>query len=436
MVAIAFAAGLAHIEVANNYRVFYSDQNPDLLAFEQFEETYTKNDNFLFVFKPKTGMVDQPFVMQAVEEFTAKAWSIPYAIRVDSLTNFQHTYGLDDDLIVEDLIENAAGQSQAQLAERIDIAISEPLLYGQLVATDRGATGINVTLQMPHKSLSEIPAAASAARTLVAEFKAAYPDLEIAITGFTALNVAFAEAPVNDASTLFGPMFLVLLFITWLIVRSVAATGATIFVITFATLTAMGFAGWAGIQFSPFSASAPVVILTLAIADSIHILVTMTQRMRHGEDKVAALKESVRVNFLAVTITSITTIIGFLALNFSDAPPFHALGNIAAVGIAAAWFFSLTFFPAFLSVLPIKVKQIEGSQGQSVMQRTINRIGEFVIARTRLVLITVGALFIGLTAAIPSIDLNDQWIKYFDQRLEFRGDADFATALQPPGSSP
>jgi len=132
-----------------------------------------------------------------------------------------------------------------------------------------------------------------------------------------------------------------------------------------------------------------------------------------------------RVNFVAVTVTSVTTVIGFLALNFSDAPPFNALGNISAVGIAAAWFLSVTFFPAFLSLVPLRVPQrAEGQSG--MMQRAIDRTGEWVIANTRTALVLVAVTFAGLAAAIPSITLDDQWIDYFDHRVEFRGDADFA----------
>ena len=90
----------------------------------------------------------------------------------------------------------------------------------------------------------------------------------------------------------------------------------------------MGFAGYVGIKLTPVSITAPTIVLTLAIADSIHILVTQLGLMREGMDKIAALKESIRMNALAVTITSITTIVGFLSMNFSDAPPFHDLGNI------------------------------------------------------------------------------------------------------------
>lgn len=187
------AAGLMQIQASHNYRVFFSDKNPDLLTFEKFEETYTKNDNFLFVVKPKSGTIDQPFVAQATEEFTARAWTIPYAIRVDSITNFQHTYAIDDDLIVEDLIEDAPGLSQAEIAKRVDIALNEPLLAGNLVALDRGASGINVTLQYPGLSEGELPEAINFARALVAEFEQDYPDLKIALTGISALNAAFLK---------------------------------------------------------------------------------------------------------------------------------------------------------------------------------------------------------------------------------------------------
>ena len=424
LVAFAFASGLTRLEVSNNYRVFFGDQNPDLLAFEAFEATYTKNDNFLFVFKPKTGTIDQPFVAKAVEAFTDRAWRIPYASRVDSFTNFQHTRAEGDDLVVEDLIEGADEMSPREVAARVDVALAEPRLVGRLVARDRGATGVNVTLQFPEKSLAEVPEAIGYARDLVAEFEAAYPDLTIVISGVSALNAAFAEATVADG-VLFPLMLAVLALVTWLIVRSLAGTLATVLVIALATLTAMGFAGWAGITISPFSGSAPVVILTLAIADSIHLLVTVAQRMRAGDGKVEALKESVRVNFVAVGVTSLTTVIGFLALNFSDAPPFRALGNISAVGIAAAWFFSLTFFPALLAVLPFKVKAAGGGR-VGPLQRWIERLAGWVIAHARIVLVGAAASTLGLGAAALTLDLDDQFIEYFDHRIAFRGDAEFA----------
>ena len=421
----ALGAGLMRLDVSTNYRVFFSEQNPDLQALETFEDNFTRADNILFVVKPKDGDVAQPIVLQAVEKLTERAWGVPYNTRVDSITNFQYTLGEDDDLIVEDLVFDAASLTDEEAAEKVQIALQEPLLSGRLIASDGGATGINVTLTFPDISLTEVPESMDFARALATEFEATYPEIEIAVTGVTALNDAFAAATVNDAMTLFGPMFLVLIVIAWMIVRTYTGTAATVLVILNATIAAMGFAGWAGITMSPFSGSAPVVILTLAIADSIHILLTVVQRMRQGEKQQTAIREAIRVNFLAVSITSVTTIIGFLALNFSDAPPFNALGNISAVGIAAAWFLSLTFFPAFLSLVRVEVKaQLQSQNGP--MQRTINAVGNWVIGNVRRALAVSVLTIAGLAAFIPTIDLNDQWIDYFDHRVEFRNEADFA----------
>ncbi|MHA1544329.1 MAG: hypothetical protein ACTSU8_04260, partial [Alphaproteobacteria bacterium] len=153
------AAGMRHLEFSTNYRVFFSDENPELTAFEDFQEIYTKNDNIIFVIKPVEGKIFTPEVTDAIERITEKAWSIPYAIRVDSITNFQHSWADGDDLTVEDLITGGATLPQETLDEKEAVAFSEPLLYGNLIAKDGLTTGVAVTLQMPQVSIREVPEA-------------------------------------------------------------------------------------------------------------------------------------------------------------------------------------------------------------------------------------------------------------------------------------
>ncbi|MEN8264109.1 MAG: MMPL family transporter [Nitrospirota bacterium] len=433
LIGALLASGVIRLQVSNNYRVFFSEKNPDLIAFEKFEGTYTKNDNFLFVLKPADGQVFARRTVDAVEQLTKKAWSIPFATRVDSVTNFQHSWADGDDLTVEDLIRNGASLSSEELDSRREIALAEPLLRGQLISLDADTTGVNVTLQYPEKTLTEVPTATAAARRIAAEIEKDYPGVEVVVSGISALNNAFAESTVRDGITLFPAMFVVLVIATWLIVRSVSVTLIKIVVIILSTAVAMGYAGFAGIPISPFSGSAPVIILTLAIADSIHIMSSMITLMREGKDKLTAIKESVRINFLPVTITSVSTIVGFLALNFSDAPPFHHLGNMASVGIAAAWFYSLTFLPAAISICPCRIRLTSGQPRG--LQRFVERIAAFVTTHYKAMSICCVVFTVGLALAIPTIDLNDQWVKYFDERFEFRKDAEFAinnlTGLYP-----
>ena len=113
----------------------------------------------------------------------------------------------------------------------------------------------------------------------------------------------------------------------------------------------MGVAGWLGIPVSPPMSTAPTIILTIAIADGIHILVTLIKAMRAGASRDEALVTSLRANWQPVFLTSLTTIVGFASLNLNGVPPLQDLGNVTAVGVFAAWFFSVTFLPAFVAVV-------------------------------------------------------------------------------------
>jgi predicted RND superfamily exporter protein len=380
VLAVAIGSGAARLEFSTNYRVFFSEANPELQAFENLQDTYTKNDNFLFVVDPASTDAFDAQVLQAVERITEAAWQIPFAIRVDSISNFQHTYAIDDDLIVEDLVTDATSRDAGYLEARRRIALHEPLLNSQLVTGDASVTAVNVVLQYPEKDLLEVPRAVEVARALQAEIEAAYPGLDIHLTGVSMLNNAFAETGMNDGATLMPLMFVVIFALTWLIIRSFAATFSTLIVITLSTAVAMGVAGLAGVKLTPISMSAPIVILTLAVADSIHILISLRGLMREGLDKTEALVESVRVNFLPVSITSLTTIVGFLALNFSDSPPYWHLGNITAVGIGAAWIYSVTLLPAILSLLPFQPRTSDKPQWS---QRAMDRLADMVIGNYR-----------------------------------------------------
>ena len=98
----AIGSGARYLQFKNDYRMFFSEDNPQLQAFEAMQNTYTKVDNVLFVVSPKDGNVFTSKTLATVEWLTKEAWQIPYSIRVDSITNYQHTEAEGDDLKVAD----------------------------------------------------------------------------------------------------------------------------------------------------------------------------------------------------------------------------------------------------------------------------------------------------------------------------------------------
>src|SRR5690606_3609137 len=152
-----------------------------------------------------------------------------------------------------------------------------------LISADGTTTGINVTLQYPGESIAEVPATAASARDIRDQLLAKYPDITIAISGIAMLNNAFAEASQQDMGTLIPLMYLIIIVVLALSLRSLAASMVEPLVITLSIVAAMGFAGFSRIGLTPISFTAPTIIMTLAISDSIHILVSIISSMREGK---------------------------------------------------------------------------------------------------------------------------------------------------------
>ncbi|MCI0506677.1 MAG: MMPL family transporter [Gammaproteobacteria bacterium] len=289
-----------------------------------------------------------------MKALTDACWQIPFSSRVDSLTNFQFTSASHDELIVEDFIPDPKRLEAAQRALKRRQALAEPLLVKRLLAADAGATAVVTNVIFAEKAPEAVERIAGFSRQLRDEFQAQYPDMDFYLTGSVMFDMAFSEVGRHDMMLLAPVMFFILVLVVGFSVRSVPATLATMLVILMSMLSAMGIAGWLGISVNPASANAPTIILTLAVADSVHILVTMYRLIYSGKRKNEALVESLTLNMQAVFLTSLTTAIGFLTMNFSDASPFHDLGNIVAIGVTMAFLYSVFFLPALIAVLPVK----------------------------------------------------------------------------------
>jgi predicted RND superfamily exporter protein len=360
-------------------------------------------------------------LLSAIHALSTESWQIPYASRVDSITNYQHTTAVGDDLIVEDLVLEPELLPNLDLEKIKNIALSEPVLLKKLISEDASVTVVNVTVQLPGLDpVSELPEVVDKVREIQAQISSAYPELEIQLSGMIMMNASFTESALNDNATLVPLMFIVIALVMVLLLKTISGSIATMIIVIFSIVSAMGIAGWIGFFLTSPSASAPTIIITLAVADCIHILTTFLYEMRHGAEKKPAIIESLRVNFQPVLLTSVTTAIGFLSMNFSDSPPFRDLGNIVAMGVMLAFFFSVTLFPALLCVLPIKVTPEAQRKGDLMAT-----LADFVIAKKKILFPASIAVIIGLSVFVPQNILNDNFIKYFDETVPFRQATDF-----------
>jgi predicted RND superfamily exporter protein len=266
LMVISAGYGAKNLGFTNNYRAFFSEENPQLQAFDALQNKYIKTDNVMIAVVPKDGKVFTRETLAIVEELTKAAWQVPYSSRVDSITNFQYTWAQEDDLVVEDLIEGAAQFSDADLKRVKQIALKEPLLIHRLINPKADVTAVNVTVNMPEKSVLEVPEVASFVRKMVDEYRPKYPDIDFRLTGIAMMNNAFGESSQTDMKTLVPIMYLLIIVVMGVVLRSILGTLAVVLVIAFSSITAMGLAGWTGILLTPVSANAPSIILTAFIS--------------------------------------------------------------------------------------------------------------------------------------------------------------------------
>jgi len=417
---LALAWGL-DLKFNGNYRVFFSKDNPQLQAFDHLENTYTQDNNVLFLLAPRDGHVFTRGTLMAVEQLTEMAWQIPYSLRVDSLTNFQYTEARSDDIIVRDLVQNAAQLSDTEIAGIRDIALTEPLLAGNLIPKDGAITIVNVAIQLPNvDEMHETTEVVAAVREIADTIRGRYSHLTVHLSGMVMMNSAFSEAAMDDMHFLilvsFGVMLVVLVFFL-----GVLGASATLLVILMSVLAGMGVGGYLGFPFTPPSASAPLIIMTMAIADSVHLVAVFYQELHSATGAKArrkAMRESLRINLQPLFLTTLTTIIGFLTLNFSEVPPFRDLGNFVSIGVGISFILSITFLPALMVLLPARPRRLR------LKIDIMARFSDFVIHHRHWLLWLTTGLTIILISFIPRNELNDIYVRYLDESFAFRQDTD------------
>ena len=420
LVAVA-TGGIARLEFAADYRIFFDRDNPQLLALEELENTYGKSENIAFLIVPDDADATSQDALAAAVWLTEAAWQTPYTRRVDSLANFQHTTADGDDLFVRDLVDPAA-LPQADARSRIrDIALSDPRIAGSILGRDGDVSVVNVTIELPQEGLLDaVREVAEFARSLAREAEQRFPGMDLRTVGTVMVNQTFVEASIESQMIFLPASLLLMAVILGVLTRGWAGVAATGIVIVFSILASVGLGAWAGLPFSPPISPAPTIVLMIVVANCVHLLVALQQRLRAGDSRHDAIVEALRLNLHPVFLASLTTALGFLSMNFSEVPPYRHLGNFVAFGIAASFLLSVTFLPALLSLLPVRAAKRRRFPGPGMAA-----LAGYALRYRKALLWVWPVIAAAMILAIPRNELNDVLVHFFDEDVEFRQDTDF-----------
>ena len=349
---LPLAGGLSQIQKDPSVDAFVPNDHPAAAARDQAREWFGLEDPVVIGLVGENGQsVFTPEGLEALRRLHEQIEAIPGVRSGDviSVASKKAISGQEGDLLVDPIIEpGPITADTARLA--LDRLRSMPMLIGLLASESGDIATIIAPVDDPNH-------AGDVYDRVVALTAQAPPGMALHIAGVAGMNARLAAIVDGDTRIFIPAAVLTVLLIVWLALRRSLAVAGPLAVIAGSTLTALGLLGWSGADYYLITSALPVVIMALAVADSMHVSVYYLRYRQDdpGLDARRAVTLALSRTWLPVSLTSMTTIAAFIGLSIgADMQPIREFGLFASVGVAAAWCLSLTLLPAIIILTDLK----------------------------------------------------------------------------------
>lgn len=417
LIIIGTAAFIPKLTIDARSESFLPEDNPAIRYREQVEQTFGLKDPMVIVVinKGEHGVFN-PQSLQLIQWLTDEVMKMPEnnRDRVVSLATEDNITGNAEGMQVEPFFE--IPPTTQKDADKVRAAVMNfPLYLGSLVARDGSATLIVTEVY----DTNEAPDVYGKLLDLIASAPIQNGEnLHVAgdgaVSGYLVTYINADAARLVPVSVVVITLLCIISFRTW---RGTIIPAVVIFS---AMASALGLMASAGVPVYVITTSMPILLVGVAVADSIHVLSQYyEERANHPEDSQRGLVvRTMAVMWRPVTITTLTSMAGFLGVSISSyMPPMQAFGLFSLIGLGMAGLFSLTFVPAALALLkPINSPTFKSNtQGLQIdfFSRIMDKSGGWVLGNTKKVLfLSIIVSVLGVMGALK-LEVNESWIENF-----------------------
>jgi predicted RND superfamily exporter protein len=420
------ASSLKHLEFEGSYRIWFGEESQILKDYDEFRAIFGNDDVITITFQDKDGIFTKK-ALHTIENITQKLWQTHYIARVDSITNYQYVHADEeypDEVLVEDFIDEIEGYSAKDLEKKKEIALTQDLLLNKIISKD--ATTTMIVGRMTPKA-GDDPEVSFKLRDAVLKIIA--PEVkkngyEFHLGGGPVINSSFIEIAQHDGGVFTPGVILIAMLLLFVIFRKFSAMFVSISVVIFTFLIVLSIQVMLGYKLNNFTANVPVFVVAIGIADAMHLLWIYMMARKKGMDNHTAIDYSMKKNFLAIFLTSVTTSVGFASLGISAVVPIKTLGIATASAALLAFVLTILFVPAMLAILNPKVKADEKIQEHNNHPRAV-WYSAFIINNARTLLALSVFVFVVLGVGVFQAKVDSNVVKYFKEDVPFRKDVHF-----------
>ncbi|MDF1876242.1 MMPL family transporter [Sulfurimonas sp. SAG-AH-194-L11] len=421
LITIMMASSLKNLEFEGSYRIWFAKESKILKNYDNFRAIFGNDDAVTIMFTNEDGIFTKE-ALTSIDTITQKLWQTEYIARVDSITNYQYVHSdkeYPDEVIVENFIEEPQSYTPKQLATKRSIALKEEIIVGKLISKDAKTTMIVGRMTPKAGDDPEVSfKLRNAVLKIIAPEEKKY-GYKFFLGGGPIINTSFIEIAQHDGAVFTPAVILVAMVLLLLIFRKFSSMIVSIIVVIFTFLIVLSIQVLLGFKLNNFTANIPVFVVAIGIADAMHLLWIYTMARKKGMSNYESIHYSVKKNFLAIFLTSVTTSVGFASLGISAVVPIQTLGIATASAALLAFVLTILFVPAILAIINPKIKADE-----NIMQANNHPIAvwytHFLHRNSKLILTFSSLLFIGLGAGIFQANVDSNTVKYFKEEFPFR----------------
>ena len=413
----ALGSGVSGLRLNASYDAYFDPNAPMIARNNNLSDMYARFDTVIIILESLRHDMLTPEHYAVIERIIAAEQVIPFIKHASSIADLVDLHTLQIDLSDPENDRTLAAEP-VFFAPNRDRLLSDDHARRLLLSEDGRFALIEMNFSLPSRWNADdlLNIMGQLRRFVERELSLAQVPVKAHYTGTLPLQEAYILVVRHDLKVFFPALLVLFLATLWALFHSFLVSLYILINAGLAVVGAFGIAGWLEFELASIAAYVPVIIASIAIASAVHFTTSYLQSRVGGQNPMESVESTLTLNLLPLSLTSFTTILGFLGLTFSPSPPVRTVGYIVAFGITLSFVLTLTLLP----VLLFGVKPNQGLDLRAVLR--IPLLIRFISANSRLILTSF--FFIALLSLVGVFgnEINDNVFEYFPDSHEFRRD--------------
>lgn len=383
-----------NLRINNAVSIWFLEDNPDYQAYLAFQQGRGSDEIIIAMLPVEEALGDS--AIQLLEQLHQRIDSLPDVTATFSLANARYPVYSNRKIYYRPIYQSG------RTAEQINQLLEElPAIKTQLVTTRGKHIFFYVQLNPTDQIEDQRNQIVTAIEELIIEIS---PNARI--SGQPILNEAFNDTIYNESNFFAVATVVVILLLLLFLLPHWLYVPIALVAIAVPISMLMGLMTGLGYSLNLISMLIPTILMVYSVGDAVHVINIFHQ---HAQDHpfqnrqqqiVEALQKSLKPCFF----TTLTTVIGYLALYFSPLPAFKVMGIFTFVGMLLA--FVLVYIVTAIGFYWLKEVKLEARVRKINIPRIVTRINFWTSQRAPLIFTLAAIVAVGGIAAVSKLEVN------------------------------